>query len=137
MQIIPLLPGSSMAMQVNARTHSEAFMATKSFYITPPQAFYMLIKSFHIPPGPSMAMKYFHISGSPPPPPHTHTPRTFYGSFTPPYILSLQCHIMDPPCISLQCHIMDPLTVFGPPHILSLQVGWKDHYSNNIWYYKL
>ena len=47
------------------------------------------------------------------PSPHTH--RIFYGSFTPPYILSLQCYIMD------------PLTVFGPPHILSLQCHIMDN----------
>ena len=35
-------------MQVNARTHSEPFMATKSFHIPPPQTFYMLMKSFEV-----------------------------------------------------------------------------------------
>ena len=37
---LPPPNGSSMAMQVNARTHSEPFMATKSFHIHPPQTFY-------------------------------------------------------------------------------------------------
>ena len=107
--LLPPPNGSSMAIQVNARTHSEPFMATKSFHIPPPQTFYMLMKSFHIPPGPSMAMKYFHISGSPPP--HTHT---LPG---PSMVLSHPLHIIiavsyngppdhfwTSPCISLQCH---------------------------------
>ena len=40
--LLPPPNGSSMAMQVNARTHSqpEPFMATKSFHIPPPQTFY-------------------------------------------------------------------------------------------------
>ena len=46
--LLPPPNGSSMAMQVNARTHSEPFMATKSFHIPPPQTFYMLMKSFEV-----------------------------------------------------------------------------------------
>ena len=38
--LLPPPNGSSMAMQVNARTDSEPFMATKSFHIPPPQTFY-------------------------------------------------------------------------------------------------
>ena len=38
--LLPPPNGSSMAMQINARTHSEPFMATKSFHIPPPQTFY-------------------------------------------------------------------------------------------------
>ena len=37
-----------MAMQINARTHSEPFMATESFHIPLPRPS-MLIQSFHIP----------------------------------------------------------------------------------------
>ena len=112
--LLPPPNGSSMAMQVNARTHSEPFMAAKSFHIPPPQTFYMLMKFFHIPPWTFYGNEIFpHLRI--PLPPHTHTPRIFYGSFTP------------PPILSLQCHIMDPLTVFGPPHILSLQCHIMDN----------
>ena len=38
--LLPPPSGSSMAMQINARTHSEPFMATNSFHIPPPQTFY-------------------------------------------------------------------------------------------------
>ena len=38
--LLPPPNGSSMAMQINARTHSEPFMATKCFHIPPPQTFY-------------------------------------------------------------------------------------------------
>ena len=40
--------GSSMAMQINARTHSEPFMATKSFHTPLPRPS-TLMQSFHIP----------------------------------------------------------------------------------------
>ena len=46
--LLPPPNGSSMAMQINARTHSEPFMATKSFHIPLPRPS-MLMQSFHIP----------------------------------------------------------------------------------------
>ena len=46
--LLPPPNGLSMAMQINARTHSEPFMATKSFHIPLPRPS-MPIQSFHIP----------------------------------------------------------------------------------------
>ena len=122
---------SAMAMQINARTHSEPFMATKSFHIPPPQTFYMLMKSFHIPPGPSMAT--------------VTNPGSFMATITHPtgngYCRDgTLCDRTGSGYIST-CHIKDPLIVFThplhiiiamsynapldcfwtPPHILSLQ----------------
>ena len=95
-----------MAMQVNARTHSEPFMATKSFHIPPPQTFYMLMKSFHIPSGPSIT-----------------NPGSFMATITHPtgngYCRDRILRDRTGSGYISTCHIKDPLTVFTPPlHII-------------------
>ena len=67
--LLPPPNGSSMAMQVNARTHSEPFMAANlSLSTSPSQTFYMLMKSFHLP-----SMVFPHLPPSP-----LHTPGSMH-----------------------------------------------------------